>query len=117
TLFVPGALPGEVVDVRVAAVERRHGRAELVRVVRPSPERVAAPCPVFDACGGCRLQHLAYPAQLAAKRRQVEAALARAGLAGVPVRPPRGMADPWRYRHKIQTPFGRQDGGVVAGFF
>lgn len=117
-LFVPGAMPGDTVRARITRVERRLGRAELVAVTAPAPERVTPPCPVYDACGGCQLQHISYPAQLRAKEQRVRDALSRiAGLADVPVQPIAGMADPWRYRNKAQFPVGAAPGGVAMGVF
>lgn len=116
TLFVPGALPAERVRARVTEVRRNFGRADLAAVLRPGPDRVEPPCPVYAACGGCQLQHLAYPAQLRAKTRRVQDALERIGrLTGVPVHPTLGMADPWHYRNKAQFPVGLAGGRLVAG--
>ncbi len=74
-LVVPLTLPGERVRVR-------HGkdRLELVEVIDASPDRVAAPCRHFSACGGCALQHWDMAAYGAWKREVVEIQLARAGL-------------------------------------
>ena len=51
-VFVPGALPGEVVEGEIA-----DGKMATPKIVTPSPDRVRAPCPHFRACGGCVLQH------------------------------------------------------------
>jgi 23S rRNA (uracil1939-C5)-methyltransferase len=139
TLFVPGALPGERVRVRVGKVKKQYGFASLLDVVEPSADRVAPPCAVYDACGGCQLQHLSYEAQLRAKRRIVVDALQRIGKLAVAsadsapteaggspdaadrppviVHPTIGMADPWRYRNKVQVPIGEQQGGLIGGFY
>lgn len=118
TLFVPGALPGETVQARVTEVHKNYGRAELVAVEAPSPARVAPPCPAFAECGGCQIQHLAYPEQLRAKEAQVRAAVERiGGLRGVTVHPVIGMADPWHYRNKAQFPVGLSGGQLVAGCY
>ncbi len=52
-VFVENVLPGEVVRVRMLDEER----AALVSIVTPSPDRVVPPCPHFEQCGGCVLQH------------------------------------------------------------
>ena len=73
--FVPYTLPGERVRI-----DRLDDANRLVEVLAPSPDRVAPPCPHFGTCGGCSLQHWAPAPYLDWKRRQVETALAQAGL-------------------------------------
>ena len=85
TLFVGGALPGERVRVRVTGVKKSYGHAELVEIVRRSADRVAPPCPIYDECGGCQLQHLDYEAQLRWKRQLVVDNLQRIGKLRVAV--------------------------------
>ena len=79
--FVPNALPGDVVQVRVARRTRGVLWGTIVTVVQPSAYRVEAACPHFGLCGGCNWLHFAYPAQGEWKRRIVEDCLRRiAGL-------------------------------------
>src|SRR5919197_526757 len=78
-VFVRGGLPGDRLRVRLTEARGRFGRAVVDEVLVPSPDRVAPPCPYFGQCGGCRLQHLAYPAQLAFKEKQVRETLTRVG--------------------------------------
>ena len=88
-LFVRHALPGEQVLARVT--EDRGGgfcRADAVRVLRPSPDRVAPPCPHArpGRCGGCDWQHASGAAQRALKAAVVREQLTRlARLPDVPV--------------------------------
>ena len=137
TLFVAGALPGDRVRARVTQIGKSYGRAVLLDIVRPSPDRRAAPCPLHDACGGCQLQHWSYGAQLRWKRQHVIDNLKRIGRLRVAngfqgetaqpdsaadhppviVHPTMGMADPWRYRNKAQVPIGPGAGGLAGGFF
>ncbi len=79
TLFVAGALPGEKARVKVLKTKKQYGYAKLLDVVRASADRVAAPCAIYDKCGGCQLQHLSYEGQLAWKRQHVVDALERIG--------------------------------------
>lgn len=75
-VFVPATLPGETVAVSIEG-----NRGTLLDILAPSPERRAAPCPHFAACGGCQLQHLSAGAYSQFKRSLVVDALARAGVA------------------------------------
>jgi 23S rRNA (uracil1939-C5)-methyltransferase len=116
-VFVPGALPGEVVKASVTGAEPNRLTAGVVEIEKRSPHRVKPPCPVYDRCGGCQLQHMDYAGQLAAKEELVREAFARyAGLEGeaLPLRPIIGMDDPWRYRNKAQLQAGRTPGGKLA---
>jgi 23S rRNA (uracil1939-C5)-methyltransferase len=103
-IFVPYAIPGELVRVRLTEEHTRWARAELVEVVRPSPHRVEPPCPYFgpDRCGGCQFQHIDYDAQVRFKQEVVADQLARIGKLDVPVEEPIGAAQPWDYRNNVQ---------------
>ncbi len=70
-VFVPFVALGEVVEAEITEVRRRFARARLLRLIQPSPERVEPACRYFGQCGGCQYQHLAYPAQLRLKHKQV----------------------------------------------
>lgn len=67
-VFVDFALPGEQVTARLTARNKRYDEAEVVSVEQASPDRVTPPCPHFTVCGGCSLQHMSRPAQIAAKQ-------------------------------------------------
>jgi len=54
-IYVPGALPGETVEVE--GVAGHPDRRRLLRVEQPSAERIAPICPHFGVCGGCAVQH------------------------------------------------------------
>jgi 23S rRNA (uracil1939-C5)-methyltransferase len=77
-VYVPYALPGETVEVE--AVRGHPDRRRLLRIERPSPERVAPICPHFAACGGCAVQQWRMDRYRAWKRDLVVTALAQAGL-------------------------------------
>lgn len=117
-VFVPGALPDEKALVRITKVEQRHATGELVNVLKKSPFRVEPPCPVYEECGGCSMQHLAYEGQLEMKRELVRESFARyAKMQNAPVEPTVGMDDPWGYRNKVQLPIVQHRGEVVVGLY
>src|ERR1700722_1830719 len=76
-VFTWGPLPGELARARVTEVKAKYAVAETVEITQRSADRVEPFCPLFGVCGGCQVQHLAYPAQLRWKRTLVEDALHR----------------------------------------
>lgn len=117
-VFCRDAAPGDVVRARVAKARRRFAEADVVDVLRPGADRVAPPCPLVPRCGGCRLQHVAYPATLRAKREQVREHLVRIGhLPEVDVREPDPALEPFGYRNKMEySAAPAPGGGVTLGF-
>ncbi|WP_029267731.1 23S rRNA (uracil(1939)-C(5))-methyltransferase RlmD [Virgibacillus alimentarius] len=117
-LFVPYALPGEAASVKVVKVNKNFAFGKLLKVHKPSPDRVKAPCNVYHKCGGCQLQHMSYDMQLKMKRDQVKNVMRKiAHLDHIPVHPVIGMEDPWRYRNKVSIPVGEKDGELITGFY
>jgi 23S rRNA (uracil1939-C5)-methyltransferase len=122
TVFVPLALPGEQVRVRVTQEKRGYATAEVEEIVAVAAERVAPTCRHFGTCGGCQYQHAEYKAQLAYKQAILRETLERGG-----VRAPEEIAvlagEPWAYRNRIRLAFdadgragyrGRRSHAVVA---
>ena len=97
SLFIDGGIPDEDVVVELQYRKRKAWFSKVVEVVAPSEHRVSAPCRYFGACGGCQLQHIAYPHQLDLKRDIVADALRRQQVV-FPQITMHGMDDPWRYR-------------------
>ncbi len=106
-VFVTGAAAGEVVRARVRRVHRRHVEADLVDVESASPDRVAPRCRHFaEGCGGCCWQHVAYPAQLAAKASAVRDSLERlGGFRDLAIRSIIPAPDAFHYRNKMEFAF------------
>lgn len=109
-VFVPFALPGERVRVRIFRNEPNCARADLVEVLQASTDRVEPQCPMFGVCGGCQYQNLRYEKQLEWKRRQVADLMRlRAGIE-IPVLPPIASAQLYGYRSKITPHFHKPKG-------
>ena len=118
TVFVPDALPGDVVEAEVISVKPQYARALLSKVVVGSPDRVTPPCPYYAECGGCQLMHAGYEAQLRYKEEQVRAALKRiGGLEDARVKPIVPMPYPYHYRNKAQFPVGLAQGKAALGCY
>lgn len=118
-VFIPGAIAGEEVRVRIDEVRSSYARGSVVDILRPSGGRAEVACELYGECGGCQLLHMGYGAQLEMKRQRVVDALKRiGGIDSVEVEPTMGMEEPWEYRNKVQYPVGMaHDGQPVAGCF
>ena len=123
TLFVKGAVVGDVAKVKVLKAKKTYGYAKVEELITPSPDRVIPKCPVAGRCGGCQLQHLSYKRQLAYKADKVKNCLQRIGgiseeqLAAI-TEPIIGMEEPFYYRNKAQYPVGmNKEGKPVMGFY
>ncbi|MSP68277.1 MAG: class I SAM-dependent RNA methyltransferase [Alphaproteobacteria bacterium] len=80
TVALPATVPGERVHARLASDRRGRITATVLARLADGQDRVAAPCPYFGACGGCRLQHLNGTAYRRWKEAQVVRALSARGL-------------------------------------
>ena len=116
--LVVGALPGQRVLARARRTHPRWVDGEVERVLVPSPEERAAPCPFHAGCGGCAWMQLPEEAQRAWKRQLVRDALARlAHLPDVPVEEPVASPRLLGYRNKVELTFGRSpQGAPILGY-
>lgn len=105
-IFVPHAVRGETIDLRITKVMKSSFAGEIVAIKAPSPERANPECPYYGRCGGCDFQHVTYQEELWAKRRRVQDALSRLGGADLEVEEILGAKTPSHYRNKSQYPVG-----------
>jgi len=117
-VFVPGALPGELIRFRRRVRHRQYDEGLLLEVLEHSAARVTPACAHFGVCGGCALQHLAPAAQLAAKELELRDNLER--VAHVTPRawlaPLAGPAWGYRRRARLSAKFVAKKGRVLVGF-
>ena len=113
-VFVPHAVRGEEIDLRITKVMKTSCTGEIVKIHNPSPERMEPECPYAGKCGGCAYRHLTYPEELWAKRQRVQDALTRIGGLDLTVEEILVAKNPEHYRNKSQYPVGA-DGSI--GFF
>jgi 23S rRNA (uracil1939-C5)-methyltransferase len=117
-IFCFGPLPHERARVRVTAVKPKYVVARVLTIHNASPHRATPFCSVFGSCGGCQLQHLSYPAQLAWKTDVVRGALQRiGGFTAAEVRDTIGMTNPRAYRNKMSLVIDHEGGGSTIGFY
>jgi len=118
TLFVPTGLPGDVAKCEIVKTTPRFGVARAILFYQQSRDRVEAPCAVFLECGGCKLQHLNYDAQMAFKVQSVTDALERIGKIEISV--PIGAVPAEQilhYRNKGTFALSHRRGKPRIGFY
>ncbi|WP_042351781.1 23S rRNA (uracil(1939)-C(5))-methyltransferase RlmD [Bacillus massiliigorillae] len=120
-VFVPGALPGEEIVAEATKVHPKFAEAKVKKIRKKSKHRIAPPCPVYDQCGGCQIQHLEYSQQLKEKQDIVKQAFERYmkhAINDIDMKETIGMDKPWNYRNKSQFQLGlTNDGEVIAGLY
>ena len=105
TVFVPFVLPEERVSISPVEQKKKFVRARVEKLLAPSPNRSAAPCPHFGACGGCDYQHIPYEAQLAFKTEILRETLRRIGHIEWNGPIAAHASPPWGYRNRAQWKF------------
>ena len=116
-VMVSFALPGERVLARVYRNYKNYSEADLVSVLKPSPDRLEPQCKLFGECGGCQYQHLSYEAQLEWKRKQVEELFERLAGISMTAKPTIGSPKQYHYRSKLTPHFPKnKDEGFPIGF-
>ncbi|MBM3285076.1 MAG: septum formation protein Maf, partial [Candidatus Aminicenantes bacterium] len=116
--FVPGAIVGDKVTIRVAKKKKKHVFGRVVSFDSPSPYRVEPECPHFGECGGCAFQNLAYSKQLELKEKYFLRTLQSIGKIdtdGLDLEPIIPSPDIYFYRNKMEFAFGGEPPGIFLG--
>lgn len=119
-IFVPNLLPGERAKIEITRVEKNYAEGRVVKRDNDSKDRVKAPCPIYDECGGCQIQHMSARLQMEYKEEIVRNAFRQKTKLNVDksdIRSTIGMEDPWYYRNKSQFPLGTRRGEIVSGLY
>lgn len=105
-IFVKGAIPGDVVDLRVTKKRKNFMEAMPTKFHQYSEDRITPFCQHFGLCGGCKWQQLSYEKQLFYKHKQVNDALSRIAKVPLPeVLPILPSAETQFYRNKLEFTF------------
>ena len=102
-VFIPYALPDELLQIRLVEEKERYARGEISEIIKPSSNRIEPRCPHFQECGGCHYQHIPYQEQLQIKESILIDQFRRVGkLDSPPVKSIQPSPSPWNYRNHIQ---------------
>ena len=108
-VFVPFAVPGDVVDIQTYRKRKGFAEGRVMRFVEYSADRVEPVCEHFGVCGGCKWQMLPYELQLQHKHKQVLDNLTRIGKVDLPeISPILGAPETTFYRNKLEFTFSNK---------
>ncbi len=118
-VFVPDAVPGDRLLVRLVRLKSQYGQGQIQEILQPSEHRVRPACMVADKCGGCQWQHIDYAYQAQSKQQQIVDALTRiGGFNHLPIAPLLVPDQSMAYRNKVTYPLARSSHGQVqAGYY
>ncbi len=116
TVFLPFVIPGERVEASIVESRSGFARAHLDKVLTPSPDRVAPPCPYFGKCGGCQYQHIDYHAQLRFKSEILRETLRRTAKLELDQEIQVHASEPWNYRNRTRVRL-QHDPAFAMGYF
>jgi 23S rRNA (uracil1939-C5)-methyltransferase len=114
-VFIPMAVPGDEVEYKISRQLKGYAEGSLIKILKPSPNRVPPKCRYFGKCGGCQWQHIDYAAQLLWKQLIVEEQLRRIGKISEPnVLPTIPSPKIWNYRNRVKL---HKDKDGRVGFY
>ena len=102
-VFVDQAIPGDQVNIQIKKKRKNYAEARIIELLKPSTDRIKAPCPYSGFCGGCTWQFLRYDKQLVYKRKHVADSLEHIGfIRGVTIHPTISSNLIFGYRNKME---------------
>ncbi len=116
-IFVPYTVQGDRVVAEITKTKKNYAFGKLLSVISKSPFRTSPPCAYFGTCGGCTLQHIEYPTQLAIKKKFVVDALERIAKVPCTVEDALPAKSIWGYRRHITMSLEPRARGFEASFF
>lgn len=117
-VFAANTAVGDKILAHAIKVKKNYAVAKAMEIIKPSPDRINADCPVFNRCGGCVYRHISYEAELKIKQQRVNDVFERIAGMKLNIRPIIGSDETSFYRNKAQLPVGKdKDGNTKTGFY
>ena len=118
-VFISLTLPGDLVRAKITKIKKDYAFANLIEVLEAGTGRTEAPCPVYNECGGCQLQHIDYQKELEFKQNNIKQLINRiAEIKDFKLKDVLAADDDFRYRNKAQFPLKlNEEDQITAGFY
>ena len=117
-VFVPDVITGEKTLVEISTRKKDYAEAELIKIIKPSPHRIAPPCPIYHECGGCQWMHMDYPFQVQSKREILSETFKRTLKTDyIAIQPLIPSSTPLNYRQRVQFKVKHKNGNYTLGYY
>lgn len=115
-VFVPYTCVGDKITAHIVKNKKTYAFAKVLKIEKPSSDRIENDCSAFGKCGGCAFRHMKYTSELEAKKKFADDAIER--IAKMNFKTEKIIsATENHYRNKAQYPVRNENGKIVAGFF
>lgn len=116
-VFIDGAIEGDLAEIELVEVKKNYAIGKLLKIIKPSINRIAPPCPYYHDCGGCQLMQMDYKFQLKYKKDRVINELKRVSinLDDVLINDTIGMETPYNYRNKTAFSVSNKNHQIIIG--
>ncbi len=116
-VFIEGALSGEEVLIQLTESKSKFARGKLIKILKPSSQRIDAFCPHYAQCGGCDLQHLSLEAQTQHKQQALSQLMSKFASQQLGLSPPViGSDKGYRRRARISVMWDKKARELKFGF-
>ncbi|TFH91683.1 23S rRNA (uracil(1939)-C(5))-methyltransferase RlmD [Vibrio ouci] len=116
-IFIEGALPGEQVLAQLTESKSKFGRANLIKIQKPSEQRIEPFCPHYHECGGCNMQHLAIEPQQEYKQQTLGQLMSKFAGQRIELEAPViGDAKGYRRRARVSLKLNKKTRQLEFGF-
>lgn len=117
-VFIEGVLKDELVEAKITERHGNYAKAECIKIIEKSRDRIKPVCQYYGKCGGCQLLHMGYYGQLEYKYETLAESLEKyAGIDGEMVEDVRPNPNPLGYRNSLKLPVFEQHHKLVCGLY
>jgi len=111
--FVEGALPGELVEIKITEQKKDFAKAHIVKILEPSAGRRNPPCKYYGKCGGCNAQYAEFGLQIELLKQIISDLFLRTAKINLPQNFEIHSGAEWGYRFRAQVFFEMRGSNTV----
>ena len=100
-VFIENALPHEIVEIEIIKEHKKYIEAKTTKIIKPSEDRITPPCPYYEKCGGCNLEHISFLKENEFKEEKVKEIIEKFAKTNKNIVKDIVYDEPYHYRNKV----------------